>query len=132
LLLLSLLTMVPPARAATPDAPPLTESQYQQIRDLVRLAQSELAALDGRIAARRAELTELYRSYHLDERQSEKLLAEVNEIQRKTLEVHQRVQVRLRRIVSEAQFQRLRQRLERVLAAPPSSSPSTPPRGARP
>jgi Spy/CpxP family protein refolding chaperone len=124
-----------PARGGPPDPAARTEAQNSQIRELVRWAQEQLASLDSRIAAKRAEMTELYRGYNLDERQSRKLLLELNDLQLKTLEVHQTVQLRLRRIVTEPQFERLRARIEGALSSPArpgSSNVPGPQKGTRP
>jgi hypothetical protein len=135
-LMLAALLIGAPSPAVMPDPAARTEAQNTQIRELVRRAQQQLATLDGRVAAKRAELTELYRGYHLDERQSRKLLLELNDLQRQTLEVHQEVQTRLRRIVTEPQFERLRLRIEGALTAParpgPLSSAPTSQKGTRP
>jgi hypothetical protein len=117
LLFLSALIAAPSARGATPDPTARTEAQDSQIRELVHWAQEQLAALDSRVAAKHTELMEQYRSYKLNEKQSRKLLLELNELQLKTLEVHETVQLRLRRIVSEPQFERLRARIEGALGS---------------
>jgi hypothetical protein len=97
--------------------PPERAAKLHALQDEMKRMYGQL---EERLAKLRAGLDEVYGSYRLDERRRRSLYAAIGETQNQLLDLHYNFQLKLRAILTEAEFETLQQRLrearERKLA----------------
>jgi hypothetical protein len=98
-------------RGQTGVSVPLPPERAQRVKLLQMEVDHATIQLKTRLAGRTEELEQLYRSYRFDARQCQQLHQEIRKLQEQLLELHLQFQVRLRTLLTEAEFEMLQQRL---------------------
>jgi hypothetical protein len=102
------------AQAERPAMPPLSETQLDRLRILVRETSARTASLTTQLDAKERELAQLFSEFNLDERRASAVEAEIVELQRQKLANYHQMQVELRGIVDQQRFDVLKQRLRQA------------------
>ena len=94
-----------------PAIPGLSADQTRKIRELSNESASRLAALGQELRNYRKSLETQYRSYQMDMSVVKKLNRQINDVQRRMLEEHSRVEQEMREILNINQFRWLKDRM---------------------
>lgn len=94
-----------------PAIPGLSADQSRKIRELRNESASRLAALGQELRNYRKALEDQYRSYQMDTTAVKKLNRQINDVQRRMLEEHTRVEQEMREILNSSQFRWLKERM---------------------
>lgn len=103
-----------PGRGITvhdPAIPGLSAEQSRKIRELRKESASRLAALGQELRNYRKSLEDEYRLYEMNTAAVKKLNRQINDVQRRMLEEHTRVEQEMRQILNSSQFRWLKDRM---------------------
>lgn len=112
--------MPPPPGSAAPQSIGLSPEQLKRVEALHRQFGARTRALEQTLSERKRSLEALYKQFDFDKGQAKQTNKEINSIQRDLLNEHLNLQIELRKILTQDQFDRLREGMERRRPGPRS------------
>ncbi|GBC94941.1 hypothetical protein HRbin16_00726 [bacterium HR16] len=98
----------------------LTPQQRTRLTNLMNETEEKLRQLLTKLHEQRMQLMQLYQQYQFDEREAQRLIRSINQVQADLLRVHHENQKQLRRILDKEQFERWNQWWKERMFFPPS------------